>query len=61
MTTYRLEVRFRDGTGHNYTKLTRSKVATLTARQFATELYRPETIKITTERTSTHIHNVSMA
>ena len=48
--TYRLEVRFRDGTGHNYTKLTRQKVATLTARQFWMCFDRPETVTITTDR-----------
>lgn len=48
--SYKLKVIFRDGTGHTYVNLSRSKVASLTARQFASGLDRPESIEITTLR-----------
>jgi len=49
-THYVLQVRYKDGTGHTYTDLSRSKVAELAARQFALGLDRPEEIHITTTR-----------
>jgi hypothetical protein len=48
--TYTLKVTYRDGTGHQYTKLTRVQVARLAARQFDAQYVRPETVQIVTVR-----------
>jgi len=47
---YTLAVRFRDGTGHTYNKLSRKRVQVLTAAQFNLQYDRPETLIVTTQR-----------
>jgi hypothetical protein len=47
---YILKVRYKDGTGATWSKLSRTKCAQLTTRLFSTQYDRPESIEVTTER-----------